>query len=66
MTLIYDIYPRIMTKVNVSATVGMSVTVGGNVRNSGEIEYALKKKLMYELLLRIHGLTCQKPFEIGL
>ena len=51
-----------MTKVNVSATVGMSATVGemsktvgecpqqwgemsatvgGNVRNSGEIEYAL-------------------------
>ena len=44
-----------MTKVNVSATVGMSTTVGemsatvgecprpwGNVRNSGEIEYALR------------------------
>ena len=29
------IYPRIMTEVNVSATVGMSATVG-NVRNSGE------------------------------
>ena len=26
-TLIYNIYPRIMTKVNVSATVGMSATV---------------------------------------
>ena len=24
---IYDIYPRLMTKVNVSATVGMSATV---------------------------------------
>ena len=43
---------RIITKVNVSATVGMSTTVGemsvnvrdsgGNVRNSGEIEYALR------------------------
>ena len=55
-TLIYYIYPRIMTKVNVSATVGMSATVGGNVRNSGgmsatvgkmsaamgEIEYTLR------------------------
>ena len=27
-TLIYNIYPRIMTKVNVSATVVMSATVG--------------------------------------
>ena len=26
--LIYNIYPRIKTKVNVSATVGMSATVG--------------------------------------
>ena len=47
-TLIYDIYPILMTKVNVSATVGMSATVDamsatvdamsaivGNVRNSG-------------------------------
>ena len=28
-TSIYNIYPRIMIKVNVSATVGMSATVGG-------------------------------------
>ena len=28
MTLIYHMYPRIMTEVNVSATVGMSATVG--------------------------------------
>ena len=34
MNLIYYMYPRIMTEVNVSATVGMSATVGGNVRNS--------------------------------
>ena len=47
-TLICNIYPTIMTKVNVSATVGMSATVGemsatvgkccnsgGNVRDSG-------------------------------
>ena len=27
-TLIYNIYPRIMTKVNVSTTVGMAATVG--------------------------------------
>ena len=57
MTLIYIIYTSIMTKVNVSTTVGemsatvgecprqwgeMSATVGGNVRNSREIEYALR------------------------
>ena len=36
-TLIYNIYPRIMTKVNVSAIVGISNVrnSGGNVRNSG-------------------------------
>ena len=34
-TLMYNIYPRIMTKVNVSPTVGMSATVE-------EIEYALR------------------------
>ena len=28
MSLIYYIYPRIMTEVSVSATVGMSATVG--------------------------------------
>ena len=55
-TLIYNIYPRIMTKVNVSSTVVMSATVGGNVCDSRgkcpqqwgmsttveEIEYALR------------------------
>ena len=29
MTLIYHIYPRILTEVTVSAIVGMSATVGG-------------------------------------
>ena len=39
-TSMYDIYSRVMTEVN--ATVGeMSATVGGNVRNSGEIEHDL-------------------------
>ena len=52
----YNIYPRILTKVNVSALVGMSpcTTVGrcnsggnvddsgGNICNSGEIEFALR------------------------
>ena len=37
MTSIYYIYPRIMTEVNVPAAVGMSVTVGGNVRGSGRM-----------------------------
>ena len=62
-TLIHIIYISIMTKVNVSATVEMSATVGeclqqwgkcprqcgemsptvgGNVCNSGEIEYDLR------------------------
>ena len=62
-TLIYDIYPRLMTKVNVSATVGMSVTVGkvrnsgGNVRdsgrnvcNSGEIEYAVRNSKLEKVI----------------
>ena len=56
--LVYNIFPRIMTKVNVSATVGMSVTVGkcpqqwGNVCNSGEIEYALRNS---RLEIAIHN-----------
>ena len=33
--LIDYIYPRVMTQVNVSATVGMSAIVGENVHNSG-------------------------------
>ena len=39
LTLIYYIYPRVRTstEVNVTATVGMSATVGGNVHNSGEM-----------------------------
>ena len=45
MTLLHllHIYPRMMTEVNVSTTVGeMSATVGGgNVHNSGEIEYGV-------------------------
>ena len=35
--LIYNIYPRIMTKVNVSATVGMSATVGEMSATVGEM-----------------------------
>ena len=54
-----------MTKVNMSATVGMYVAVGGNVRNSGEIEYALiNLSDCHSLLLRIHGITCQKGIRI--
>ena len=49
MTSIYYINPRIMTEINVSATVGemsatvgeMSATGGGDVRNSGEIEHGV-------------------------
>ena len=36
-TLIYYIYPRITTKVNVSATVGMSATVGEMSATVGEM-----------------------------
>ena len=62
-TLIYDIYPRLMTKVNVSATVRMSATVGecpqqwgnvrnsgGNVRNSGEIQYAVRNSRLEKVI----------------
>ena len=35
-TLINDIYPRLMTKVNVSATVGMSATVDEMSATVGE------------------------------
>ena len=33
----YNIYPRIMTKVNVSATVGMSATVGEMSATAGKL-----------------------------
>ena len=33
----YSIYPRVMTEVNVSATVGMSATVGEMSATVGEI-----------------------------
>ena len=36
-TLICNIYPTIMTKVNVSATVGMSATVGEMSATVGEM-----------------------------
>ena len=56
MTSIYYIYPRVMTEVNVSATVEMCLRQwekcqrqwgnvcdsGGNVRNSGEIDHGLE------------------------
>ena len=34
---IYSIYPRVMTEVNVSATVGMSTTMGEMSATVGEI-----------------------------
>ena len=37
MTFIYYIYPRIMTEMNVSATVGMSATVGEMSVTVGEM-----------------------------
>ena len=37
-----------MTEVNVSLTVGMSATVGGNDRNSGEIDY-VRENLRVEI-----------------
>ena len=37
MTWIYDIYPQTMTEVNVSATVGMSATVGEMSATVGEM-----------------------------
>ena len=40
-TLIYDIYPILMTKVRDS---------GGNVRNSGEIEYAVKNSRLENVI----------------
>ena len=43
-TLIYNIYPRIMTKVNVSATVGeMSATVGEMSATVGEMSATVGK-----------------------
>ena len=49
----------------------MSATVGGNVRNSGEIEYDLEN-LRVEIFIhnfdrlpfRLYGITCQKPIKI--
>ena len=44
MISIYYIYPRVMTEVNVSATVGMSTTVGEQSATVGEM-FALAGKL---------------------
>ena len=67
-----------MSEMKVSTTVGMSVTVGGNVRNSGgyvrnsrEIEYGLGNLRVGiaihncdRLPFRVHAITCKKPIRI--
>ena len=60
-----------MTEMNVSTTMGMSATVGGNVCNSGEIEYGvgnLRVEIVIHnfdrLPIKVHGITCKNPIRI--
>ena len=51
----------------------MSATVGGTVRNSGEIEYGvgnLRVEIVIHnfdrlpFIISVHGITCKKPIRI--
>ena len=42
--MIYDIYPRLMTKVNVSPTMGMSATVEEMSATVGKLNMLIKLK----------------------
>ena len=71
MTLIYYIYPRVMTEVNVSATVGMSATVEEMSATVGKLnmiyeiqEGRLSFITLHRLPMKIHEITCKKPIRI--